>query len=65
MPTSEETPGSIVAAHFLWNRLRMGVLLLLEISIYATGTLRPAYRNLLFFWQQRTESRIDLTALQK
>ena len=30
------------------------------MSIDATGTLRSAYRNLLFFWRQRTESLIDL-----
>lgn len=43
----------------------MRVRLRLKISIDATGTLRPAYRNLLFFWQQRIESLIDLNEPEK
>jgi len=38
----------------------MVVSLIVESSIDATGTLRSAYRNLLFFWRQRIESLIDL-----
>src|SRR4029077_18983647 len=42
----------------------MAVCLLRGFSIDATGSLRSAYRNLLFSWRQRTESLIDSVNLR-
>ena len=61
MPTAKETPRATVSGCFLSEiALRPAVRFKLGSSIDATGMLRSAYRNLLFFWRQRTEDIIDL-----
>ena len=61
MPTARKTPMAAVPAISFANRLASGGSFTWAMSIDATGTLRSAYRNLLFFWRQRTESPLGLT----
>ena len=57
MPTAKETRAPAVSSP---KRLPDSGSFIMGITIDATGMLRSAYRNLLFFWRQRTESLIDL-----
>jgi hypothetical protein len=50
MPTAKEAPTAVGSGCFLSEILPDSGSFIMGITIDATGMLRSAYRNLLFFW---------------